>query len=377
MLNAVLFIADPQMANMIRNMAGESNDFSIESIVELGGMGYDLMRTAGTTQPDVILLELTELDRDLQHATAIHRQFPDVPVVGLASRDLRLSLNRSSNFDLASFAVWPFSISELEEAVSSAVHKYQSGIHENLVVFLPGKAGSGASTVVLHTAHVIAQELKRRVLVMEGDLHSGLLSAMLHVESKSSIREALAEAPRIDNLSWQRYVTTAGGVDFLLTNTAIKEPVPSWTHYFQILRFAAPKYDLVMADLPEVVNFATAEIVCRSRAVYVVSTPEFASLKLSKQRCQELDHWGVDRGRVHALLNRGHKNDISPKDAEQILDCPVAATFPNDYKAVRRAAIDASVIDIRSDLGKAYLAFSRMITGAETEKKSFMGLFQK
>jgi pilus assembly protein CpaE len=321
---------------------------------------------------------MTDFDRDLPHAAAIHRHAPEVPLVGLTTRDLQVLFERHLGADLTGLAVWPFNVAELERAISNALHKLHAGIHENLVVFLPGKAGSGASTVVLHTAGVIAQELKRRVLVLEGDLHSGSLSAMLNVEPKSSIREALAAAPQIDNLSWQRYVTSTRGVDFLLTNTAVKEPIPSWTHYFQILRFVIPKYELVMVDLPEIVNFATAETVRRARAVYVVSTPELASLKLSKQRCQELDHWGVERGRVQVLLNRGHKNDIGPRDAEEILDCPVAATFPNDYKAVRRANSDASFIDNRSDLGQAYLEFSRMLTGVKAEKKSsFMGQFRK
>ena len=186
--------------------------------------------------------------------------------MGLASRDLQMSLNRGFNSDVTSLAMWPFTTAQLEHAISTAVHKLNGGIYENLFAFLPGKAGSGASTVVLQTALVIAQELERRVLVMEADLHSGLLSAMLRVEPKSPIRNVLAEAPRMDNLSWQRSVTSAGGVDFLLTDTAIKEPVPSWTHYFQILRFAVPKYDLVLVDLPEVINSATAEIVRRARA---------------------------------------------------------------------------------------------------------------
>jgi MinD-like ATPase involved in chromosome partitioning or flagellar assembly len=376
-LNAVLFIADPQMAKLLREFASESTDFAIDSIVEMGRMGYAAARTAGTTQPDVILLELTESDRDLAQAAAIHKHFPDVPIVGLASSDLHLSLGRSPNSDLTSIAVWPFSVAQLEQAISNAVHKLHGEIHENLVAFLPGKAGSGASTVVLNTARVIAQELKRRVLVIEGDLHSGLLSAMLQVEPRSSIREVLAEAPRIDNFSWQRYVTPAGGVDCLLTNTVVKEPVPSWTNYFQVLRLAVPKYDLVLVDLPEIVNTATAEMVRRARVIYVVSTPEFASLELSKQRCRELEQWGVDRGRIQVLLNRGHKSDIGSKDAERILDCPVAMTFPNDYKAVRRAIADASVIDKHCALGEAYLAFSRVLTGVEAGKKSLMGLFRK
>jgi pilus assembly protein CpaE len=286
--------------------------------------------------------------------------------VGLTSRDLQLARDG----DVAGVVAWPFTAVDLEVAISAAVHKFHGGIHENLIAFLPGKAGSGASTVVLHTARVLAQELKQKVLVMEGDLHSGLLSAMLQVQVRSSIREALADAARPGSMIWQRYITEAGGVDFLLTNTAVKEPVPSWTHYFQILRFAAPKYDVVMVDLPEVVNTATAEAVRRARAVYVVSTPEFASLKLSQQRCHELENWGVERGRIHALLNRGHRSDMGAKDAEEILECPVDATFPNDYKGIRRAIAEGSFIDTRSDLGQSYLMFARMLTGVEAEKKS-------
>ena len=251
--------------------------------------------------------------------------------------DLQLVLDRAPSSDISGLAVWPFTIAQLEQAINAAVHKVHGAIHENLVAVLPGKAGSGASTIVLHTALVVAQELKRRVLVIDGDLHSGLLSAMLRVEPRAPIRNVLAEAAALDSMNWQRCVTPAGGVDFLFTNTAVKEPVPAWTHYFQLLRFVAPRYDLIMVDLPEVVNPATSEVVGRARAVYVVSTPEFASLKLTRQRCQELFNWGVDRGRIQALLNRGHKSDIGAPEAEKILECPVAATFPNDYKVVRRA----------------------------------------
>jgi MinD-like ATPase involved in chromosome partitioning or flagellar assembly len=369
-LNAVLFIADPNMASLLRGMAGKSNEFFIESIVELTNSGYPVSRMLGTSKPDVLLVEMTDLDRDLDLAAEIQKQCPDIPLVGLASKDLQPVLSRGSNSCPTSFAVWPFTVVDLEGAISRAVHRLRNEIYDKLIAFLPGKAGSGASTVVLHTAGVLAQALNRKVLVMEGDLHSGLLSAMLRVEPKHSIRDALAEQGPGSNLTWQQYVTSVNGVDFLLTNTAVKEPVPAWTHYLQILRFTIPRYDLVMVDLPEIVNPATAEVVRRARAVYVVSTPEFASLKLSKQRGNELQRWEVEQGRVFGLLNRGHKSDIGAKDAEKILGFPVAATFPNDYRAVRKAITDGVFTDTRSDLGQAYLGFAKMLAGIEQEKKS-------
>lgn len=375
MLNAVLIIADPQLAAMLRGMAGESSEFVIESVVQIDGTGYSLARALDTITPDVILLEMTDFSRDAALASAIHKRSPEVPLVGLATRDVELALGGKPNADLGSLAVWPFTIRELERAISAAVHQQHGGIFENLIAFLPGKAGSGASTVALNSARTLSLEMKRRVLVIEGDLHSGLLSAMLQAEPKLSTRDALANARHMDAMGWQQYVTSGGGVDFLLTNTAVKQPMPSWADYFQLLRFTITKYDFVLVDLPEIVNSATAEVVRCARAVFVVSTPEMASLKLTKQRCQELNRWEVDRGRIQVLLNRGHKNDIGAKDAEKFLECRVAETFPNDYKSVQRAIADASSIEKRSELGAAYLAFSQMLTGKQPEKKSFLGRF--
>ena len=47
MLNAVLFIADPNMAGLMRRLAGESHEFSIGAIVELGRNGYTAGRALG------------------------------------------------------------------------------------------------------------------------------------------------------------------------------------------------------------------------------------------------------------------------------------------------------------------------------------------
>lgn len=198
--------------------------------------------------------------------------------MGLASNHVHQSLEHVANSDLTSVAVWPFDLPRLERSISVAVHEVHGQIHENLVAFLPGKAGSGASTAALHTARALLRHLERRVLVIEGDLHSGHLASTLRVEPRLPIRKVLADAPEIDNLTWDRCVSSVDGVDFLLTDTLVKEPIPSWAQYFQILRFAAPKYDMVLVDLPEIVNEATAEIVRSARAVYVVSTPELASL---------------------------------------------------------------------------------------------------
>src|SRR5579863_5999161 len=100
------------MAALLRGMAGKSNEFAIEAIVELTTAGYGVARMLGTTRPDVMLLEMTEAARDLAQADAIHIQCPDIPLVALASRELQMLLTRNPNSNITSIAAWPFTVAE-------------------------------------------------------------------------------------------------------------------------------------------------------------------------------------------------------------------------------------------------------------------------
>lgn len=377
MLKAMLFTADAGLTGMIRGMADESNEFSIVDIVEWSPTGYPTARAFNLITPDVILLDVSNPDRDLSHAAGIHEFCPTVPMVGLAARDIQPIVNANPEYGLTGLAVWPFDVIGLERAIANAVHNTAGKIYQNLVVFLPGKAGSGATSVVLHTA-VMAAKIGHKVLVLEGDLHSGVLATLLNLKPSSTIRHALAAAPNMDEREWTKHVATAHGVDFLLSEPAQKEPIPSWTHFYQLLRFATPRYALIMVDLPEVVNSATAEPVRASRCAYVVSTPELPSLKLSHYRCKELEARGLDGPRIQVVLNRWHqRSDMPVADAEEILEHTVAMCIRNDYRTLQQSILRAVPVDGNTELGEAYTKFAHLLTGTQVAKKGLMGLFRK
>jgi len=376
-LKAVLFTADPGLTGMLRGMAAESNQFALADIVEWTPTGYPVARSLNLITPDVILLDVSNADRDLAHAAAIHAYCPTVPMVGLAAQDIQPIVDANPEYGLSSLAVWPFDVIGLEQAIARAVHATSGKIYQNLVAFLPGKAGCGATTVVLHTA-VMAARTGHKVLVLEGDLHSGVLATLLNLKPKSSIRDALAEAPIMDERIWQRHVANAHGVDFLLAEPSQKEPIPSWSHFYQLLRFATPRYALIMVDLPEVVNSATAEPVRAARTAYVVSTPELPALKLAHYRCQELENWGLDSSRIQVVLNRWHqRSDLSVADAEEILQHTVGMCIRNDYRTLQQAILKGAPVDANTELGEAYQKFARMLTGTQAARKGLMGLFRK
>jgi Flp pilus assembly CpaE family ATPase len=375
LLNAILFSPDPGLAALARSIEDQSVEFTLERLVDSQPTGFEISRTLSTSNPDAVLLEVADPDRDIVYAQAIHMAEPKLPIVALTNRDISRELVLHPDCGITEVLTWPFTVAGFEDALRCAVRRVGDSHHANLVAFLPGKAGSGATTTVMNTAGMLDVQLKKRVLVMEADLRSGLFAIILDVKPRRSIRDALRHAKTLELTEWDQCLVRAGGVDYLVTDTAVMEPVPGWSDYYQLLRFVLPRYDLVLADLPELVDAATAEIIRSARAVYVVTTPELPSLALTRQRCQELARWGVEDERLFAILNRWHKYDLPAGDVERILRHPVAATIREDYLMVQRAIAEARALDTGNDLGAAFLEFAGMLAGENTNKPK-AGRFQ-
>jgi MinD-like ATPase involved in chromosome partitioning or flagellar assembly len=375
LLNAILFSLDPGLAALVRGIADQSIEFTLERLVDSQPTGFEISRTLSTSNADAVLLEVADPERDIVYAEAIHMAGPNLPTVALTRHDISKELEFHPDCGITEVLLWPFSVADFEDALQRAVRGAGDAHHAGLVAFLPGKAGSGNSTTVMNTADMLAGHLKKRVLVMEADLHSGLFTTLLDVKPRRSIRHALHHAKTLELPDWDHCLIRASGVDYLVTDTAVKEPVPSWSDYYQLLNFVLPRYDLVLVDLPEVVNAATAEIVRTARAVYVVTTPELPSLALARQRFQELARWGVEDERLFAILNRWHKHDLSASDVEEILRHPVAATIRNDYRIVQQVIAEAKILDTDNDLGAAFLDFACMLAGETNTNKPKVSRF--
>src|SRR5919108_396102 len=95
-----------------------------------------------------------------------------------------------------------------------------------------------------------------------------------------------------------------------------RRPLPSWVSYHHLLDFAAPRYDHVLIDLPEVTNDATVETVRRAKQVYLVCTPEIPSLGLAPQRLAELTSRSIPAEKIQIVVNRWHAGEIKAAEIE-------------------------------------------------------------
>ena len=374
MLSLALLTPNALAAEGIAQLAQESGLFKLVYKVSPQQPIATVLRTLAVHDPELILLDLADWESLSVLAKHIRTSSLQGEVIGFRPDWSRLELLAFEEAGILNLLRDPFSPSDLEAAAYEALHRTRPASPENILAFLPAKAGGGCSTVVLNTAAALAAIPGNSVLLIESDRRSGVLSIMLNMQSRSGLAEALAHASEMTPIEWQQHCARAFGMHLLLADPARRGALPTWADYFHLLDFVRKQYDYVCIDLPEIVNEATAEVVKSARGVFIVCTPEVPSLKMAAHRCVELEACEIPRNNVHIILNRWETGRLSIKDVEGILGRPVFGTLPNDYAHVRDAILDSRLVSSGSDFAAGCRTLARTLSGlpeAQRERPRF------
>ena len=360
--NLLLIASTRERASILQRFAMETQKLLPGRVFLEYPQERELIRLLDSVEPEILILDLADPAAAADCAAQVRLRLPSVPILGIAGP----ILPDAAMFGdvLSTVLPYPPDIGDLIKAINESILQGRSRIEPNMFAFLPAKAGSGASTIVLYAAAALAGHFQRRVLIIDADLRSSALSIMLNVEEFHSFQDLLRTAGDLDAFRLDRAITRAHSIDLLLSNRKPLSPAPNWEHYFGLLELVRSRYDVVLVDLPEVVNPATRELIRRSRQVFNVCTPEVVFLKLAERRGQELSEAGLPDDRVQILLNRWHAAEVKPQEVEEFLHRPIMHVFPNDYKSVRAAMVEGRSLSLNTRLGKEIQEFAAQLIGA-------------
>ena len=350
-------------ARVVEHLIEESGVFKIVVKPDPIRSAHETMRLIGIHDPEVILLDLSDWNDVSGLARQLLRSKARGVRIGFKPAWNRLELLTFEEAGIIDLLREPFSHHDLETAAYDALHRGHSVADQNIVALLPAKAGGGCSTVALNVAAALADRHARKVLLIESDRRSGILSIMLNLKNRSGLSEALQQAGEMTPVEWQQHSVWVSGIHLLPANPARRGPPPTWAEYYQLLRFAQKPYDFVFVDLPEVVNEATAEVVKSARAICIVCTPEVPSLKMAAQRIAELEACQIPGDRIHVVVNRWERDGLSIRDVEGVLERPIFATLPNDYKQVKNAILESRLVAPESRFARSCRALAQKLSG--------------
>jgi pilus assembly protein CpaE len=326
----------------------------------------EIARLLGSIKLDLVLLDLEDRDIAINLARQIHEGSPRTAIIGFGGLDNERAGVAGSGIIRIIPGVPTLDL--LKDAIRAAIHAVQGTLVGNLVALLPGKAGVGCSTIVLNAAMAIAGSLSKRVLVMDADLRSGVLSVLLDRVPTACVQHFLERTEELDVFGWSRLITKIHGVDFLFSGCKAARRLPHWDDYFGLLEFVKSRYDVILVDLPEVVDDASAEFVRRAKYVFLVCSQEIPSVHLARLRLQELIAWGVSSERLRVLVNRWQKHELPVSDIERLLGQPVLSRFPNDNQCLRHSVLKGQAVTPASKLGRSYLDFAHAVLADSTAR---------
>jgi MinD-like ATPase involved in chromosome partitioning or flagellar assembly len=157
----------------------------------------------------------------------------------------------------------------------------------------------------------------------------------------------------MDHKLWSQIATKYETLDVVHGGTLNPDIRVENMHIRRLLDFAKRNYKVVTADLSGNLEKYSMEIMHQSRLIFLVCTPELASLHLAREKLQYLQKMGLG-DRVRLLLNRYSRNSsIQPSDVEEVVGAPVMMTFPNDYARVLEAMTEGTAVPAASNLGRA------------------------
>ncbi len=375
MLTAMIFAASGEPFWRVQRRCLNSADINLYRSPDYRPTASDMVRLINSYNPELVLIEFQDRDDALQAEATIRSACPNVAIVGFADDWEGERVMRVTGGYLR---IIPTSISpqDFAQFISDAMDAVSRVGPNNVIAFLPSKAGSGASTVALTVCGALANKCGRSAILIEADLHSGPAAMYLNLNPQRSVVDALQESHQLEAV-WNDVITPVQ--NFAVLPAYNKEGtvphVSPWA-YRRLLTFTRIRYEHVIFDLPEVVNFATDAIVSSAKTVYVVCTPEVPSLMLARKRCAGLIARGVPEDRLKIVLNRYSKKGPDPSAVAEILGYPIAQLIPNDYKSLWEANLKRCLVSDTSAVGRACEAFAQsLIAPLETKAKSGRTLF--
>ena len=344
MLTALIFGTDRETTSQLQQLCSLTQDVCVFRTLERYPQAHESMRLLNSFAPQLVFLGAD--DEAAAHAVEhdIRSIQPSTAILGVSARCKRPDIFETA---FGGFSVCPIPCSpdEFRAAIFQALESVGGKKNAPVFAFQPAKAGSGATTTALFVAHILATLAGKKVLVLECDLHAGPISMLYNLRPTYSIMDALEDSHRLTDESWSEMVTHTGGIDVLSSVSRLGVRQVSPWGYQRLLSFVRGRYDVVIGDLPEVVNNATEVIARAAQAVFVVTTPSSPSLYLAARRRYDLEARGVGASKVKYIVNRKTFDRAIPREAGWAIDAEKIAAIPVDASLVDASELGMDLVD--------------------------------
>jgi pilus assembly protein CpaE len=294
-------------------------------------------------------------------------------------------LLRSMRAGAREFLTLPFDLATMAEALgrASALRSAVRPVKRadgKLLVFLSAKGGSGVTTLACNCAVSLAQDSRKKTLLIDLNLPLGDAAINLGIRADHSVVDALENFKRLDSSFLISLLEMHGsGLSVLAAPSELAPAHVSDDAIDKLLEVAREEFDYVVVDAGSRLDLQSTRVFEKSATIYLVVQIGIAELRNSNRLIARLSSAGGPK--IEVVLNRYDPRnlEISEEDIAKALTRPADWKIPNNYAAVRRMQNTAvSLMQDDSEIARAIRQMTRSISGqpATPEKKKGFSFFR-
>ena len=357
----VLIVDDiPETRDHLTKLLGFEGDIEVVGSAASGVEAIDL---ASSLTPDVVLMDINMPDMDGIAATEqLSRTVPTAAVVMMSVQGEADYHRRSMLAGAREFLVKPFSSDELTASIRQVYVREREKLSRIVVApaaagggaVAPGEGGSGEpgivaavfspkggvgrTTVAVNMAVAAANELGKRVVLVDGSFQFGDVGVLLNLNPKNkSIADLVPELEAGEADSIDTFVINhSAGIRVLLA-----PPSPEMAELItpagikRAIEALRRNHDLVIVDCTSYFNDTTLGILDSADVILTMLSLEITSIKNMRLFLEVADQLGYESGKVRLVLNRADSAlGIRIADVEHSIGRKVDDTIVSDGRSV-------------------------------------------
>ena len=387
-LNVVSYFFEQDVGDELESILARVDGLTLTSskVVseeQLSGLGKEEL-------PDVIFFELDgHAEKHIDDIESLLKEHRSRIAVYVTYKEVQLDVvRRMMRIGVKDIFPQPFQtqeiMTEMAHAVSSKRERIKAaqGAKGSVTAFIDAKGGSGATTLAVNTAHLLAEKHKAEVLLIDFDLQFGDVGISLDMHPRSTVSDALRQPDRVDTVLLKALITKhPSGLDVMPSPgnlTSLDEL--SATAVRKILQAAVQEYEFVILDLPRVFNSGVIEALKFSDPIMLVCQNSLETIRNAKIILDNFSLLGISMASVQLINNRAmaKSSSVSIDKLKDTLGKERIHRIRNDYAAAVSAqdqgqpvALVARKSEMTKDIQGLADYLMQAHRGNEAEKKGF------
>jgi pilus assembly protein CpaE len=336
------YVADAATETALRQVAAPMlvSDFEVRR----GDVRTAARDLARQKSPDLLIVDLSGIDLPLGAMESLSQVCePSVTVVAIGDRnDVALYRNLRA-LGVAEYLFKPLPADQVEAMFGRAMGAaagQSTGRQGKLIAVTGARGGVGTTTVAVNLASYLADIGRRRIALVDLDLHTGTVALHLNLKPGRGLREAIEAPDRVDALFLERAMQPASDrLDVLATEEpivpAIRQDPKAVTDLLELLK---SQYHYVILDVPHGLAGASREVLDQAALRIIVADGSLAGARDALRLRGTFETAGMSRPTLVIHNRSGASGALKPAEFDRALGAAADCVMENRPKPLIEAA---------------------------------------